>query len=222
MGGTIAEIELPTDEFALERTLTRLDGLEFEVERVVAHEPDRVMPFIWVSGVDDSDSIERTMREDPSVENLSLLADLDDEYLCQMEWVDQIQTLVHMIVEEEATILAAVGNDEGWYLRVLFPEREALSRTYEHAKDAGLSMEIRSIYQLEDGREGRFGLTDEQQDTLSAAYDHGYYEIPRDLTLEDLAEELGVSHQALSERLRRGHRNVVKNTVILGRDTDVE
>ena len=29
--------------------------------------------------------------------------------------------------------------------------------------------------------------------------------------------ELGVSHQALSERLRRTHETLVKNTVILGR-----
>ncbi|MCH7662218.1 MAG: prepilin peptidase, partial [Euryarchaeota archaeon] len=65
---------------------------------------------------------------------------------------------------------------------------------------------------------GRFGLTDDQQDVLTIAFDRGYYAIPRETTLSELADDLDASHQALSERMRRAHRNVVKNTVIIGEE----
>ncbi|MDL5362958.1 helix-turn-helix domain-containing protein [Halalkalicoccus sp. NIPERK01] len=215
MSATIAEIELPTEEFALSETLSEIEDLEFEVERFVAHDADHVMPFVWVSG-DDGDRIGETLERDGSVEDLQLLSELDGEWLYRMEWIDQIETLVRILVEEDGSILAAFGDESGWQLRVLFPERDALSRTYDYCRDAGLTMDIRSIYRLDDGREGRFGLTDEQQDTLVAAYERGYFDVPREITLTDLADEIGISHQALSERLRRGEKSVLENTVIVG------
>lgn len=215
MSATIVELELPAEEFALSWTLSELEDIEFEVERFVAHNADHVMPYVWVSG-DDGDRINDTLDRDESVEALELLSEFDGEWLYRMEWIDHIQTLVRILVEEDGSILAAFGDESGWQLRVLFAERDALSRTYDYCREAGLTLDIGSIYQLDDGREGRFGLTDEQQDTLVTAYERGYFEVPRGITLTDLAEELDISHQALSERLRRGEKSVLENTVIIG------
>ncbi|WP_231184350.1 bacterio-opsin activator domain-containing protein [Haladaptatus sp. DYF46] len=220
MAGTVVEVEIPADEFALWETLTEHENLEFEIERVVAHENDRVMPFVWASGgTKDTKTI---LENDSSVENLQLLADLEDEQLYQMEWTDHIQTLIHILVDEEATVLSASGNSSHWHLRILFPDRDALSQTYDYCRENDLSLDIRNIYQLDQGRKGRFGLTDDQQDTLTLAFQKGYYDIPREASAENLAGELDVSHQAVSERLRRGHRSLVKNTLIIGRETDEE
>lgn len=216
MTGTIAEIELSAEEFALSETLSQLDDVEFEVERLVAHDQERVMPLVWINGEDDEE-ISTVLEEDPTVDNLRLLTGLDSEWLYQMDWVDHIETLVQILVEESGTILAAFGDESGWQLRVLFPEREALSRTYDYCRDAELTMTISSVYELDEGREGRFGLTDSQQDTLVAAFERGYFDVPRAITLTDLADELDISHQALSERLRRGQKSVLENTVIIGR-----
>jgi len=53
------------------------------------------------------------------------------------------------------------------------------------------------------------GLTQNQYETLVAAINHGYFEIPRDVSMQELSEQLDVSHQALSERLRRAYRSLV-------------
>ncbi len=219
MTATIVEIGLPADEFALSRTLSELEAVEFEVERFVAQDTDQVMPFVWASG-DDVDRIADVLERDESIEGFELLSEFDDEQLYRMEWVEQIQTLVQILVEEDGSILAAFGDASGWELRVLFSDRDSLSRTYDYCQEAGLTMDVHSIYRLDDGREGRFGLTDEQQDTLVAAYDRGYFDVPRAITLTDLAEDLGISHQALSERLRRGEKSVLENTVVIGDDGD--
>ncbi|WP_227376324.1 helix-turn-helix domain-containing protein [Haladaptatus halobius] len=211
--GTVAEVEIPADEFALGQTLSTIDGLTVEIERVVAHSNDHLMPFVWVSDK-NHEATEAVLAEDPSVKHIELLVDLKDERLYRMEWVDQIEMLVQLLTEEEGTMLAARGAEQSWHFRILVPERAALSRTYEHCQEHGLSLTIRNLYRLEDGRHGRFGLTKEQQEMLILAHEHGYYTVPREIDASDLADELGISHQAVSERLRRGHEKLMKNTLI--------
>ncbi|WP_255169583.1 helix-turn-helix domain-containing protein [Natrononativus amylolyticus] len=216
MGGTVAEIGLAADEFALAGTMERLDDVQFDIERIVASNSDHVMPYIWVES-EQFDEIDAVLEADESVESVELLADLEGERLYQMDWVSRIETLVQILVQEDGTVLSAQGNSDGWTLRILVPERDALSRTYEYCRENEFSMDIHSIYNLDDGREGRFGLTDDQQDTLEAAFELGYYEIPRETLMDELAAEFDISHQALSERLRRAHGTLVENTIIIGR-----
>ncbi|ADJ14069.1 helix-turn-helix domain-containing protein [Halalkalicoccus jeotgali] len=214
---TIAEIRVPTEGFALSHTLDALDEVNFEIERIVAHDPDHVMPYVWATGA-DPETLRETLEEDPSVSDVEIIAEPDEESLYRMNWIDSTEALVHILTEEDGTVLAAEGRQDGWFLRILFPDRDALSRTYEFCEDEDLSMDVQRIYNIDQGKQGRFGLTDEQEETIASAYEHGYYDVPRDVSLSDFAEELDISHQALSERLRRGHKTLVENTVIVGRD----
>ncbi|XVH31988.1 helix-turn-helix domain-containing protein [Haloferacaceae archaeon DSL9] len=216
MSATIVEVNFPVEEFALNATLETLPNATFEIERIAAHDSDRIMPLIWVAGYHEPEMTE-AIDDDPSVETYEMLAQVDDEILYQMEWVDQIETLVEILTEGEGTILAASGNQDRWDLRVLFPNHENISTTHEYCKQNGLTLNIKRIYELDDGREGRFGLTDNQQSALSLAFEHGYYDVPRQSTLGDLAAELDISHQALSERLRRAEHQLIKNTIIIDR-----
>jgi len=45
------------------------------------------------------------------------------------------------------------------------------------------------------------------------AYERGYFNLPRDVTMEELGEELGISQQAVASRLRRGIRNILAGTL---------
>jgi hypothetical protein len=212
---TIAEIRIPPTQFALHHTLTTLEDARFEIERIVAHESKHVMPYVWAGGV-DPDEFERVLGDDPSIEEAERLAEPGDSVLYRMKWIESIEALVHMLIEEEGTILAAEGTHEGWSLRVLFPSREALSRTYDFCRENDLALQVQRIYNVDEGKQGRFGLTEQQEATLRAAYEQGYYSVPRDASLNDLAETLDVSHQALSERIRRSHRTLVENAVMIG------
>jgi len=236
MGGTVAEVEVPATEFALYETSERLGDVGFEVERVVAHDRDHVIPFVWISAEPgssdgngsssngdsdiDAEGIEAALADDESVESFESLASFDGEWLYRMEWGSRVETLVRILVEEEGTVMAASATGGTWNLRVLFPDHDGLSRTHDYCEDAGLTWDVNRIYRLEEGRQGRFGLTDRQQDTLTAAFERGYYEIPRGTAAKDLAEELGISHQALSEQLRRAHGNLVKNAIVVGRGAE--
>lgn len=152
MGGTIAEVEIPIAEFALSETLGRLDEIACEIERVVAHDTDRVMPFVWMrNGSVENEDVTAVLADDPTVDTFELLVDLNEEGLYRMEWIDHIQMLVHILVEEDGTSMAASGEAGKWSLRILFPERDALSQTYEYCETYGLTFDVRRIYELSEG-----------------------------------------------------------------------
>ncbi len=63
-----------------------------------------------------------------------------------------------------------------------------------------------------------FDLTEGQYEAIRAAHRAGYYDVPRSTKLKELAAELGVSHQSLSQRLRRAHESLVSAAMFQGRD----
>lgn len=54
-------------------------------------------------------------------------------------------------------------------------------------------------------------LTDKQRQALELALDSGYYDQPRETCLTDLAEELGITESAVSQRIRNAERKLVKH-----------
>jgi predicted DNA binding protein len=214
---TIAEVSLPAAEFALYETLETVPDVQFEIERVVAHESERVMPFVWATGEVERERLDEALSADPSVESVTELATFDEEWLYRMEWVADIRIVLHVLLDQDGTILNADGRNGVWHLRILFPDRESLSATYEFCEGEGLSMTIERVYELGGESRDRYGLTELQHETLVAAVEAGYFDIPQQSTLDDLAEDLDITHQALSERLHRGHKTLIENALIVGR-----
>jgi len=210
--GTIVEARVPAEEFALRGASETLGKVTFRLERVVAQDTERVMPFLWVAGV-EREAFEDALAADSSVENAALVTDLGDRLLYQMDWVDRIETLVRTIVEEEAVLLEATGSADVWELEFLFLERDAIRRAQDHFTEAGVSFDAQRIYDQCEGELGAHGLTEKQHRALTVALEAGYYDIPRRITAQELAAELDISHQALSEQLRRAHEAVVTDTV---------
>lgn len=212
---TIVKGSLPAEEFALCESLSTLSDVEFEVEQIVESGENAVMPLLWVRGA-DSEEITEALETDPSVRNPSLLVDVDGEQLYRMEWVGQVQLVLQMLTNSQATVTDAYGMGDTWYLRVLYPDRDSLSATIDYCTENGLAFDVESIRELEGEPAGRFGLSEGQYEALTEATKRGFYEIPRGITLKELAEELDTSHQALSERLRRGTQSLIEDTLLIG------
>jgi predicted DNA binding protein len=56
-------------------------------------------------------------------------------------------------------------------------------------------------------------LTGKQRETLCVALELGYFAIPRNAHQKDIAQRVGVSEQAVQERLARAHRTLAKQAV---------
>lgn len=214
MTGTITEVTFPADKFALNRTVQTLDTIQFDIEQFVAYDRNLLTLFVWVAS-SDREAVESAFDTDESVGEFQLIDDFDTRLLYQLDWVANIDALVHILVEERGAILAATGNEKRWNLQVLFGDHDALARTYDYCETRGIDLEIENIHEFSGRKSGQFGLTQNQHRTLRLAYDRGYYSVPRETSAMSLADELGVTHQSISERLRRGHENLVKNTLII-------
>ena len=215
---TIVRGTIPAAEFALYETLESVGSVEFEAERIIESGEETVMPLIWARGADDA--IDAALAADPSVEHAETLADFDDETLYRMEWVTNVSLVTQIITNARAAITDAHGVDGRWYFRVMYPTRDSLAETNAFCEDSGLTFDVTAIREMDGDPVGRYGLTEQQYETLTLAVEAGYYEIPRTVSASDLADDLGISHQALSERLRRGTKALVEDTLLIGAQPD--
>lgn len=219
--GTMSEIRIPAEEFALHETFLDAPDARFEVQRVVAHGPEQVMPFLWATA-EDLGTLDAALDDDDTVEDVTQLSEFEDERLYRMQWVERIELVAHALVEHDATVFEAVGTHDDWHLRMFFPDREGLSTTSDFADDRSLSMDVEKVYELSGDERDHYGLTDEQHETLMAAFEGGYYEFPHGVTTEDLGERFDISAQAVADRLRRGHGNLVEETIVVGGSSDID
>jgi predicted DNA binding protein len=207
--------EIPAEEFALSEALSSLSGVEFEVERIVQSGDEAAMPLIWIRNA-EQEAVENAIEADPSVRDLTLLSAFDDELLYRMNWVSEVDLVLQMLTNSEATITDAYGTDGRWYLRILYPDRDSLAKTTQFAGDEDLTFTVTAIREMQGEPSGRFGLTNAQFEALTTALENGYYTVPRETDQSDLAGELDISHQALSERLRRATGALVEDALLVG------
>lgn len=210
---TIVEATVPAGQFGLEETLDRLPEAEFRMVRLVAHGSNSVMPFIWVS-CDDPDRLADVVSRDSSIADVDVLGRFDSECLLRVHWQPTVRVFVSIVDDHEATILDASGQDGVWQLQIFFPDDDHVSSTFEFCEAYGIDIDFERIDQLSGTSEyGHLGLTECQYQTLLGAYGAGYYDVPRNVTQEQLAQRFDVSHQALSERLRRAHETILTNAL---------
>lgn len=211
----ITEMNIPADTFDLGRVTSVGGPVHLELERVVPAGGE-VMPFFWATNCPDFDRFESRVREEELVEELSAVVRFEDQVLYHVVWGETTASLSRALVESEAAILEAHGNDP-WQFRLRFATRERLQHFVNHCREAGIEVEPTSINELDRGGSSAtaYGLTHEQRAALLAAVRGGYFGVPRETTLAEVAAELGISQQATSERLRRGSDRVFRRVLAL-------
>jgi len=209
----MVDATVPTDQFALADTFERVPDTEFETVPVVAPKAGNVMPYLWAWGP-DLERLHEAMEADSTTASVQRLSRNEERSLYRVDWKSHIQAIVSVLVQDQGTLLGAKGQEGRWTFRFLFSEHDAVSSTFDSCQGHGIDLSIRRVKGVANSIDRkRTELSDKQYEALTAAFETDYYEVPRETTLEELAEEVGVSHQALSERLRRGHQTLIANTL---------
>jgi hypothetical protein len=228
--GTVVRLEVPAGGFILEETLETVPDAEFAFENVVESGANAVLPLVWARTPERSAAeLEAALADDSSVERASLLTGVDDRRLYRMDWDDRAELLVRITAHSRATLLDLSGTADGWSLDLLYPSRDEVSDSLAFFESHDVSFDVRSIRDVDGDREAgnapdadgagtlkNYGLSEKQAAALEVACERGYFEVPREMVMKDLADEVDVSHQALSERLRRGCKSLLENTVMAG------
>lgn len=209
---SIIEVGVPAEELALGDTLRAVPGARVDVIRTVPSEPNGVTQVLAFEGNDDE--VGPALRSDGSVAATTPLATLEKECVYRVEWGEPTVDQLRELFWGDGTMLRTQASNDKWCFRVMFADRDSMGDWYNHCRDLGLSVDIESIYDPTVAvRPRQYGLSQKQYVTLETALQSGFYDIPRKITLEELADEFDVTHQALSERLSRAHRVMITNVV---------
>jgi DNA-directed RNA polymerase specialized sigma24 family protein len=101
-------------------------------------------------------------------------------------------------------------DERGATLSLVGPQ-EAIAGTVGEYEAARVSPELRKLDAYEGRERPMDELTDRQREVIQTAYDSGYYEVPREVTTDDLAAELDVDPSTVAEHLQRAERNLLSH-----------
>ncbi|AGB38621.1 helix-turn-helix domain-containing protein [Natronococcus occultus] len=202
----IATFRLELDALALAETFER------HPERVATHDTDWTMPCLWAANA-DFEALDGTLANDPTVDSIVETVRFDDEKDYHSDWSDDIQERIDAYVDHEGSLLSAAATADGWRVRFRFVARDQFDAFREVLTEERYSFRLLELVQPDEPRHSIGVLTPIQREALRAAREHGYYSVPREISTRELAAELDMSHQNLSEVLRRATENPVEATL---------
>lgn len=209
---TVMEFVSPAEEFPLGTVFENVPGVTVELERLIPQER-LIIPYFWVRGASVED-IEAAFDTHAGVVNVKLIDSVEDEYLLRAEWESEYFGVLNALAEANVTVLTGVGTIDGWHFEVRGEDREAISQFGTSCQNHDIPIEITAVHALLPVQDDGYALTEAQREALVSAYDFGYFDSPRESSLEEVAAELGITQQSLSSRLRRGHRRLIGGALI--------
>lgn len=208
----VAELTVPPETLPFGRTLADHPNIRIEVERIVPTD-ETALPFYWVWGR-DFEAFVGEAEQEPEISETQVLDTVEGGALVRVAW-SASASVVDGLRRLGGTILEAEGTAEHWRFEIRAESRDPLVEFRELVEAEGISLTLNRLYDLSELVEDeRHALTDEQRETLVRAYREGYYENPREVTQAELGETFDVSHRAVSERVRRGTRNLIAGTLL--------
>lgn len=209
----IAEIELTHPDLVLTRTIEAVPEMKTELEYQVVAGPETYYLFFEAHG-GDFDAFDAAVSEDPTVSDSRVIIDAPEFRVYRMTLTSAERLVLPMAAELGMRILKARSGESGWIVTLEVPEFETLRAFRTHCAERDVEVRTKRLYHPEDRQGAEFDLTPVQRETLVAAYERGYLEVPRQTSIQGLADALGVSTSAVSARLRRGTKNLVENTLL--------
>lgn len=214
----IASVSIPAAEFPLGSVLE--DELEgpLTIETTVPTS-EEVIPYLWVPE-SEAETVLETIEAQPTVKSVTCIDSIGAYDLLKIEWKTSVNGFLAAIREHDAIVTNGKGTSDRWLFQLRFPSYEDLSSFYTACLDRDVSVDLVQLHEAVDpDRDDQFGLTPPQRELVVAAYESGYFDVPRGTTLVELSDELGISDSAVSQRLRRGLASLVDSTLAIDAET---
>lgn len=211
---TIAEFAIPADDFPLGHIFETLPNVTIEIERIVPTN-HAILPYFWVRNV-PVEHVQETLEAQGALESFTIVDDLGTQGLFRAEWNPDVEGVLTGIVEAELTLLSATGTQEEWIFEFRAEDTDKIAAFQQYCAEHDINIELGRLYAVGEAKNGggEYSLTPEQREALLVAYNNGYYESPPETNLAELSEELGIARQSFTDRLRRGYKNLVRETLV--------
>jgi predicted DNA binding protein len=146
-----------------------------------------------------------------------------EESLFRTDWPATHESVLNGICKAGVVLESATLNSQKGSVRLRADSPKQLSTFQRYCGEHGFKIRLSrfpTLVQIHNSHE--FDLTEKQHEALTLAYAEGYFNKPRDATLEELAEILDVTPPAVLARIQNGQRNILENTIVRSINTASE
>jgi predicted DNA binding protein len=211
--------EYTVDHPILRRTRTRVPDIEITWVETHTAPDDRRQFIAWVD-CDDFEAFETAVHDDPTVTRVEVLSELEGRRMYRFPLTEEGKEadVMPLLAEIGGVHEHLLATSDHWRNRTRFPDRDGFNRVYRFFRSHDIDVTLQRLWEethLNDGK--HHGLTDAQYETLLAAMESGYLDIPRECSLAELGGQLGISESATSERFRRAVKALIGETLDLER-----
>jgi hypothetical protein len=105
--------------------------------------------------------------------------------------------------------------EHGATMELVGPQ-QTISKTLQEYEAAGISPELEKLGDYDGTETSLDALTERQREIVHAAYDMGFYEVPREVSTEEVAAELDLDASTVAEHLQRAERNLLSQELERG------
>lgn len=194
----IVTFTVPAEAFPLRAVFTAFSDVTIELERIVLTQTT-IIPYAWIR--DESiGKVTTLLHEHPAVVSTTIVDDLDSQVLIKITWDPDSEGLVKIMSVLDMTILSEQENDTEWTFEVRVEDSTVLTDLQRYCKEHDIPLTFTTIQRVVPMETYEPELTDAQREALLAAYEAGYFNSPREATLEEVGERLGISRQAVADR----------------------
>lgn len=114
--------------------------------------------------------------------------------------------ICRILTDADVFLISAESKGDGkveWTL--VLTEKDVLKEIFDHLKTKSVDAELVKLTKIDD----KETLTDRQDKITHVAFERGYFDYPKRISLRELARMFDVSPSTLSEILRKGQRKIV-------------
>jgi len=209
----IIELELAVDDSALLFCrLSRRGDCRVEVAGTDYRADGSIRQYLAVDGT-DGETLAALARENSSVGDVTVIADHDEECLLELTVTESVLatlsefgTIARDVVAENGTTRITVELPYETEAREVF---ELIEGHYPNTSLAGYHERERPVETRQEFRGALFDrFTDRQETALRTAYLGGFFQWPRDVDGNELAEAMDISRPTYHQHLRAAQRKV--------------
>ncbi|SFR55233.1 helix-turn-helix domain-containing protein [Halogeometricum limi] len=210
------------------KAVVRVEHSDIVLTETVSHDPSSSVRSVSEAGTDptsgkffyhiessDFSRFEDGLRNDRTIGAFERVSETGDrKAIYRFEYTDEAKVLSPVVSAANGVILDMKNEGRAWVLTVWIPERTDLVHIWDYAQRNGIDIELLRVNEYASLGDTDAGLTDSQRNALLVAFETGYFEEPRNATLSDVADELGISQPAASGLLRRGIKRLVVSSMM--------
>ncbi|OIB56704.1 helix-turn-helix domain-containing protein [Natrialba sp. SSL1] len=157
------------------------------------------------------ETFEETLESKPAVLEFTPISEESSVRIYHTVFEDRYPEEMDELLFNKTLVERWWVTSDGEHLKQQFADRDELAAYRDSCRKMDISFRLDRLYESSGDDDRIPGVSEKQHEALRAVYEAGYFDVPRQASLRDVADSLDISRSALAERLHRGQAHVLEH-----------